>query len=139
MIVRLNLIENMKISGKNSKEQETLFDTSIIGGGNESAASPMEILLQAMGACSLMDVVSILRKKRINIEDLHVEIEGTRANEHPKVFTKVHLKYFLKSPNAEINDLVRSIELSQTKYCGASAMFQRSGCEVTYEGFILTD
>jgi len=137
MKVKLNLIGNMKIKGTNSKGQETYFDTVPEVGGENSAPSPMEIFLQAMGSCSLMDVLSILRKKRKTIESFEVEIEGIRAEEHPKVFTNVHLKYILKSKDATIDDLFRAVELSQEKYCSAAAMFKKSGCKVTYEGVLL--
>ena len=90
-------------------------------------------MLQAMAACSFMDVVSILRKKRKTVTSLIVNIEGERAEEHPKVFTKATLKYELTSPDAALKDLERSIELSQDKFCGAAEMFRKSGCEVNWE------
>ena len=94
-------------------------------------------MLQALGACTLMDVVSILRKKRKTVESINLYIEGKRAENHPKVFTDVHLIFELKSPDAEMKDLERSIELSETTYCSASAMFKRSGCNLTWEAKIL--
>ncbi len=133
MKATLKLGRNMRIIGSNEQGLETAFDAYASAGGDESAPSPMEILLQAMAACSFMDVVSILKKKRKQIDDLTISIDGHRTNEHPKVFDKVHLIYELISPDAKLNDLERSAELSQTKYCGASAMFQMSGCEVTYD------
>ena len=123
----------MRIIGSNKKNQETVFDTVAEAGGTDTAATPMEIMLQAMASCSIMDTVSILRKKRRQIGGLNVFVEGTRAEEHPKVFTKVHLIYELKSPDAEMKDLERAVELSQEKYCSASAMFRLSGCQVTTE------
>lgn len=133
MKVTLRLGGNMRITGVNRKNHETIFDTAPEVGGTDTAATPMEIMLEAMASCSIMDTVSILRKKRKQIDGLEVFVEGTRAEEHPKVFTKVHLIYELKSPDAEMKDLERAVELSQEKYCSASAMFKRSGCEVTTE------
>ena len=129
----LKLDRNMRIIATNDLGLETVFDTHPSVGGEDTAATPMEVMLQAMGACSFMDVISILRKKRKEVKDLHVHIEGERAKEHPKVYVKVHLVYELFSPDAELKDLERSVERSQTKYCGASAMFKAAGCEVTYE------
>ena len=137
MKVTLKLDRKMRIIGSNQAAMETIFDTHSEAGGEDTAPTPMEILLQAMGACSFMDVVSILRKKRKEIQGLNVYIDGKRADEHPKVFTDVHLIYELISFDTEMNDLVRSVELSQTKYCGASAMFQKAGCKVTWECRIL--
>lgn len=136
MKVELKLVGGMKIEGDNGRGHQIYFDTSVEHGGDNSAASPMEVMLQAMAACSFMDVVSILRKKRRTVDAMQIHVQGERADTHPKVFTKVHLIYDLISPDAEMKDLERSIELSQTQYCGASAMFQRSGCEVTWEAKI---
>ncbi len=137
MKVDLSLVGGMKIAGTNKDGHITQFDTHTELGGDDSAATPMEILLQAMGACSFMDVVSILRKKRRTIKALDVSLEANRADSHPKVLTDVHLTFVLTSPDAEINDLERAIELSQTTYCGASAMFQRSGCKVSWDSKII--
>ncbi len=133
MKVNLKYLGNMKLEGTNSDNHKTYFDTHKELGGEDSAATPMEIMLQSMGACSAMDVIAILRKKRKTIDGLSIEIFGERADTHPRMFVKVHLKYILKSSDAEEKDLQRSIELSQSTYCGAAAMFRAAGCEVTYE------
>ena len=80
-----------------------------------------------------MDVLGILRKKRKHIDKFWIDISGERAETHPKVMKNVHLVYNLVSPDAEENDLIRAVELSQDKYCSVSAMFKASGCEVTIE------
>ena len=139
MKATLKLDRNMRIIATNDMGLETVFDTHPSVGGEDTAATPMEIMLQAMAACSFMDVISILRKKRKEVKDLHIHINGTRADTHPKVYTKVHLEFVLFSSDAEMKDLERSVELSQTKYCGASAMFKAAGCEVTYECKIVKD
>jgi putative redox protein len=64
---------------------------------------------------------------------LQIDIEGERTEEHPKVFKTIVLKYTLTSPDAELNDLERAVELSQDKYCGASAMMKLAGAEVSYQ------
>lgn len=136
MEVNLRLDRNMRIIGTNRLGLETVFDTSPEVGGEHTAPSPMETLLMAMGACTFMDVISILRKKRKTVTGMNIKITAERASEHPKVFKKAHLIYELVSPDASIEDLNRSIELSQTKYCGASAMFKLSGCEVTWDAIL---
>lgn len=137
MKVNLKLIGDMKIEGSDSDNNITYFDTKKELGGTESAATPMSVMLQSMVACSIMDVSAILRKKRKTIESLDVEVEGIRAEQHPKVFTNVKLIYKLKSPDASFDDLIRAVELSQTKYCGASALFKAAGCEVVAESVLL--
>jgi len=130
MKVNLEYKGNMKITGTTPDNHETKFDAKPELGGEQSAPTPMEIFLESMGSCSLMDVISILKKKRKDIIDLKVEIDGERAETHPKVFTKVTLTYSLISNNAELADLERVVDLSQNSYCSASAMFQRAGCEI---------
>ena len=137
MKAELRLERNMRFIGKNMDGHETVFDTVPAVGGENSAPTPMEIMLQGLAACSSMDVLSILRKKRKQIDDYWVEVDSQRAEEHPKVFLKAHLVYNLKSPDAEEKDLIRAIELSQDKYCSISAMFRAAGCEVTYETRLL--
>lgn len=133
MKVSLKLDKNMKFEGTSPDGHITHFDSHKEVGGDDSAATPMEVMLQSMAACSSMDVVSILRKKRRTIESFEVLVDGDRKDVHPRTFSKVHLKYVLKSPDAELKDLERAVELSQTTYCGAAAMFKAAGCEVSYE------
>ncbi len=127
----------MKFKGISTDGHITHFDSHKEVGGDDSAATPMEVLLQSMAACTSMDVVSILRKKRRTVEAFDVLIDGERKDVHPRTFSKVHLKFILKSPDAELKDLNRAVELSQTTYCGAAAMFRAAGCEITYETEII--
>ena len=136
MKANLKLDRKMRIIGTNDLGLETIFDTHPGVGGEDTAPTPMEIMLQAMGSCSFMDVISILRKKRKQVDGLNISLDGERGDKHPKMFTKVHLVYELESPDAELKDLERAIELSQATYCGASAMFKAAGCEVTWEARI---
>ncbi|MCX6156172.1 MAG: OsmC family protein [Candidatus Kapabacteria bacterium] len=132
MNVQTRLDGKMRIVGSNSSGYETAFDTLESVGGDNSAATPMEILLQALGACTTMDIVSILRKKRKTVNDLKINIEGNKSENHPKVFQKVHLSFELHSPDAEMKDFERAVELSQTTYCSVAATLKRSGCDVSY-------
>jgi putative redox protein len=119
----------MLLEGKNAEGMSTFFDSHH---AEQRYGTPMEIMLQAMASCSIMDVISILEKKRKTITALHVEVDSDRSDGHPKVFTAVRLHYTLISPDAELKDLERSVELSQHSYCSASAMFQKAGCEVSW-------
>lgn len=132
MKVKVSLDRNMRLIATDKKNHETIFDTVEAVGGEDTASTPMIIMLESLAACSSMDVISILRKKRKQVDEFWVDVEGERSEQHPKVFTKVLMIYNLKSPDAEEGDLKRSVELSQDKYCGASAMFKASGCEVNY-------
>jgi putative redox protein len=125
-------ISQMYLVGTNEAGKQTAFDVRPEHGGGGLAASPMEVLMQAAAACSSVDVLSILRKKRKTVTNLRVEMQGERAAEHPRVFTDIAFTFILTSPDAELKDLERSVELSETTYCSAMAMLRRSGCNLTF-------
>ncbi|GIV49973.1 MAG: osmotically inducible protein C [Candidatus Kapaibacterium sp.] len=97
--------------------------------------APMQMLLASVPACAAMDIISILRKQRIEIAAFTAHARGERATEHPRVFRVIHLHFVLTSPNAEDHQLRRAIELSEEKYCSAWATLRASGCQIswTYE------
>lgn len=127
----------LHFTGTNEKGLETHFDTSIAGGGLGTAAGPMDIVLQAAAACTAMDIVSILQKKRRTIESFSIDLTAERAEQHPKVFTSISMAIHLTSPDATEQDLTRAIELSQTTYCSVSIMLQRSGCKILWHAEII--
>jgi putative redox protein len=97
---------------------------------HNAAPGPMEMLLGALGACSSVDVVSILAKKRQKLTSLEVVISGERASSPPSVWTKIDMVYRLAG---EIEEKAArdAIELSQTKYCSVAAMLRKTA-EITY-------
>ncbi|MCA9959700.1 MAG: OsmC family protein [Chloroflexota bacterium] len=99
--------------------------------GPEHGGSPMEFLLAGVAGCTAVDVVHILQKMRQELTGLEVEIRGTRATEHPKVYTDVEIVYVLRGNNLDPQAVERAIALSEETYCSASAMFKRSGTAVT--------
>src|ERR1700723_2315093 len=102
---------------------------------HNSAPGPMEMLLGALGTCSSVDVVEILRKKRQKLESLEIEISGERASEPPTVWTKIAMVYRLTGTLDEkaVRD---AIELSQNKYCSVAATLRKTA-EITYQFQIL--
>ena len=91
----------------------------------ETGPRPMELLLIGLAGCTAMDVVSILKKKRQSFTGLEVRVTAERAETHPKVYTRIHLEFVVKGKGADPRAVERSIELSQTKYCSASAMLSK--------------
>lgn len=98
---------------------------------DENGATPMDYLLAGVAGCTAMDVISILQKKRQKVTDLTVEITGVQAETPPNVYTDVEVTYIVSGENIDPAAVERAIELSETKYCSASAMFQRSGTKLT--------
>jgi putative redox protein len=90
------------------------MDSSPEPGGE--GATPVEMLLASAGACSLIDVVNILEKKKAKFEDLRVEIEAERREENPRRFTAIDLTYTVEG-DVEPKALEQACELSVEKYC----------------------
>ncbi|MGB7923790.1 MAG: OsmC family protein [Pyrinomonadaceae bacterium] len=86
-----------------------------------SAATPMELLLVALGSCTAVDVISILRKKRQRVTTYRVEVRGTRRAEHPRSYTRMEVRHILRGHNLSEKAVAQAIELSETKYCGVAA------------------
>ncbi|MFN2253045.1 MAG: OsmC family protein, partial [Candidatus Promineifilaceae bacterium] len=107
------------------------YEFDVGGGSNKIGGSPMEYLLIGLAGCTAVDVVSILQKKRQDIVGVEVEAIGTRADDYPMVYTAVTLNYLVQGRNVDPRAVARAIQLSEEKYCSASAMFSRSGAEIT--------
>jgi len=97
---------------------------------HNAAPGPMEMLLGALGACTSVDVVMILAKKRQKLTSLEIAISGERASEPPSVWTKIEMVYRLAG-DLEPKAVRDAIELSQFKYCSVAAMLRKTA-EITY-------
>jgi putative redox protein len=86
-----------------------------------SAATPMELLLIALGGCTAVDVVSILEKKRERVTAYRVEVRGARREEHPRAFTRMEVRHFVRGRGLSEKAVARAVELSETKYCSVAA------------------
>jgi len=102
---------------------------------SNTAPSPMELLLMALGACTATDVVIILEKKRQKLQSLEVICSGERAPKPPQVWTKLNLLYRLRG-NLDESGVKQAIELSEEKYCSVSAMLKKTA-ELTWSYEIL--
>ena len=102
-----------------------------------SAATPMELLLLALGGCTGVDVISILRKKRQHVTDYRIEVTGERRDEFPKRFTKLTVKHIVRGHKVTEQAVARAIELSETKYCSVAATL--SGVEIVTSYEIIED
>ncbi|HEY9167200.1 MAG TPA: OsmC family protein [Candidatus Kryptonia bacterium] len=105
-------------------------------GGSNAAIRPKELVLIALGACTGSDVASILQKKKIKLSGFEVKLKAHVADEHPQVYTKIHIEYVFYGENLSKPDLERAIDLSQNKYCPVSAML-RPSVELTNSYVIL--
>ncbi|SMD35146.1 putative redox protein [Reichenbachiella faecimaris] len=83
--------------------------------------SPMDLMLSAVAACAAVDVVSMIKKKRRTFVDLKAETTGERADTHPKKFTKIHIKYFITSPDLTEKEAEKVIDLAVNNYCSVAS------------------
>lgn len=86
-----------------------------------SGPSPMELVLMGVAGCTAIDVILIMKKRRADVTDFQVNITGTRADEYPRRYTDIHIEYVLHGTGIKAKDVQRAIELSETKYCSATA------------------
>ena len=89
-----------------------------------SGPSPMELLLIAVGSCTGVDVVSILKKKREDLTDYRVEVRGERRTEHPRSYQRMEVRHIITGRNIAERSVARAIELSEQKYCSVAATFR---------------
>jgi len=126
MNVKLKQIAGLAMAGVGDSNHWITMDGPEDFGGFSAGTRPMELILMGLAGCTAMDVVSILMKKRIRLIDFSIEAHAKRSDEHPKVFTEIKLHYIFTGKNLRKVDLERAIELSETKYCGATAMLINS-------------
>ncbi len=119
------------------------FETEIAGhklvmdapkevGGEDLGVRPKMLMLSALAGCTGMDVVSILKKMRVELEDFNVDIEANMTEEHPKMYDKMHVVYRFKGKDLPLDKLKKAVKLSEEKYCGVGS-FYRKVIEVTSE------
>ena len=90
-------------------------------GERKAAATPMELLLIAVGACTAVDVVEILKKKRQVVTDYKIDVTGERRDEYPRAFTKIHVHHMVYGQNVSEQAVAQAIKLSDEKYCSVAA------------------
>lgn len=90
------------------------------------AATPMELLLLALGGCAAVDVVSILQKKRERLTGYRIEVRGERREEYPRKYTRIEVRHLLKGHKLKEKSVAQAIELSENKYCSVAASLRPS-------------
>lgn len=95
-------------------------------GGKDRGPRPKPLMLVALGGCTGMDVVSMLKKMRVQYEGLNIEVEGDLTEEHPKVYSTITINYIFKGKDLQLEKLEKAVNLSMTRYCGVTAMLQKA-------------
>jgi putative redox protein len=119
-------LKGSTFAAKAGSKHWVMMDTKEEAGGNEGASTPKELVLMALAGCTSMDVISILKKKKSPVISYECMVNGIERNEHPKIFTEIHIEYVVYGDGIKPEDVERAIDLSVTKYCSVSAILSAS-------------
>ncbi len=129
--VNLKWINNLAFEA-NVDGHKMVVDAKPEVGGNDKGPRPKPLMMVALAGCTGLDVASLLKKMRIEVEQFNVKVEGDITEEHPKHFTGMHIIYEFKGRDLPLDKLERAVELSQNKYCGVSESY-RKAMKLSYE------
>ena len=132
MQARVKWVEHRTFLGESGSGHSVVMDGAPEAGGRDLGVRPMEMLLLGMGGCTAFDVVDILLKGREPVEDCVIEIDADRAQEAPKVFTHIRMRYVVSGRGLNRAKVERAVKLSAEKYCSASIMLGKTA-DLTHE------
>jgi len=124
-------VKGITLAAKSDSNHWVIMDGGEKFGGSLAGSSPKELLMFALGGCTAMDVLPILAKRKSPIDDFEIKVSGNVREEHPQVFTDLHVEYIFYGNGINPEDVERAIELSTTKYCAVSAML-KAGVPITH-------
>ena len=122
MNISVNWVDGLLMVGKSDSGHTITMDGPPESGGENLGVRPMEMLLLGVAGCTMIDVVTTLKKMRQDLSHLETKINAERATDHPKVFTDIHIQFILKGQNLDEKKVNKAITLSAEKYCSASIM-----------------
>lgn len=120
MKINADWIDGLAFSSKGESNHQVLMDASREVGGEDKGPRPMELLLHGIAGCTGIDVVKTLEKMKVDIDDFKISVDGERANDYPKKYTKINVHFTIKGTGLSDKKVSRAINLSLDKYCSAS-------------------
>ena len=126
MNISVNWVDGMLMVGKSHSGHSITMDGPPEIGGENLGVRPMEMLLLGVAGCTMIDVVSTLKKMRQDLTQCETKVNAERANDHPKVFTDIHIQFVIKGKDLDHNKVEKAITLSAKKYCSASIMLGKT-------------
>ncbi len=109
-----------------------ILDSENAVGGENRGPRPKILMLTALGGCTGMDVISILKKMRVEVEKFNVTVEGDMTEEFPRHYSKMHVIYEFTGKDLPMDKLQKAVTLSEERYCGVSAVYKKA-IEMTSE------
>ena len=122
MNISVNWVDGLLMVGKSDSGHTITMDGPPESGGENLGVRPMEMLLLGVAGCTMIDVVTTLKKMRQDLSHLETKINAERATDHPKVFTDIHIQFVVKGKDLDPKKVDKAITLSAEKYCSASIM-----------------
>jgi len=132
MNLSVNWVDGMLMVGKSHSGHSITMDGPIEIGGENLGVRPMEMLLLGVAGCTMIDVVTTLKKMRQDLSHCETKISAERAQEHPKVFTDIHIHFIVKGKDLDSKKVDKAITLSAEKYCSASIMLGKTA-KITHD------
>ena len=126
MNISVNWVDGMLMVGKSQSGHSITMDGPPEIGGENLGVRPLEMLLLGVAGCTMIDVVSTLKKMRQDLTQCETKVNAERANDHPKVFTDIHIQFVIKGKDLDQNKVEKAITLSAEKYCSASIMLGKT-------------
>jgi len=123
---RIKWVQDATFVGESGSGHAVVMDGPPDSGGRDIGIRPMEMLLLGLGGCTAFDVVYILKRARQEVTDCVVDLDAERADDVPKVFTRIHVHFIISGQNLSENQVKRAVELSAEKYCSASLMLGKT-------------
>lgn len=120
----------MLLESDNPLGKNLLMESGPDFGGSNQGLSPKALMLSSLGGCTGLDVLSLLKKIRVEIEDFKVIVNGELTEEHPKYYDKVSIDYYFTGTDLNEEKIKKVVFLSEERYCGVIKMF-RAFAEVT--------
>lgn len=117
--------KNRLFKSDNPSGHTLLIDTNEDHGGNNEGLRPKALMLSSLAGCSGLDVVSLLEKMRIDLDDFKIVVTGELTEEHPKYYHKVHVDYHFYGSDLNAKKIEKAVTLSIEKYCGVMEMFRQ--------------
>ena len=122
MNISVNWVDGLLMVGKSDSGHTITMDGPPESGGENLGVRPMEMLLLGVAGCTMIDVVTTLKKMRQDLSHCETKINAERATDHPKVFTDIHIQFVVKGKDLDPKKVDKAITLSAEKYCSASIM-----------------
>ncbi len=117
--------ENMLLESDNPHGNQVLMETGPDFGGSNQGLNPKALMLSSLGGCTGLDVLSLLKKMRVAIDDFNVVVNGELTEEHPIHYHKVTIDYYFKGNDLNEDKIKKAVSLSEERYCGVIEMFRK--------------